>query len=107
MGGRSQRLSKIVTEMADYMINLSVLKNHGIAGATLCLKNHYGTCDKPGDLHSRHADPYIGALNALDPIQKKQCLSDTVFPAPRGPTTPVKCLPSARSIRAYMNRFRG
>lgn len=75
VGGRSQRLSKIVTEMADYMINISVLKNHGIAGATLCLKNHYGTCDKPGNLHSRHADPYIGALNGLDPIREKQCLN--------------------------------
>ena len=75
VGGRSQRLSKIVTEMADYMINLSVLKNHGIAGATLCLKNHYGTCDQPGRLHSRNADPYIAALNALDPIREKQCLN--------------------------------
>jgi len=75
VGGRSQRLSKIVTEMADYIINLSVLKNHGIAGATLCLKNHYGSCDKPGNLHSRNADPYIGALNALHPIREKQCLN--------------------------------
>lgn len=75
VGGRSQRLSKIITEMADYMINISVLKNHGIAGATLCLKNHYGTCDRPGALHSGHGDSYIGALNALDPIREKQCLN--------------------------------
>ena len=71
----SQRLSKIVTEMADYLINISVLKNHGIAGATLCMKNHYGTCDRPGALHGDHGDSYIGALNALDPIREKQCLN--------------------------------
>jgi len=75
VGGRSQRLSRIVTEMADYIINISVLKNHGIAGATLCLKNHYGTCDKPTNLHSGYGDPYIAALNALDPIRGKQRLN--------------------------------
>ena len=71
----SQRLSKIVTEMADHLINISVLKNHGTAGATMCLKNHYGTCDRPGAMHGNYADPYIPALNALEPIAAKQCLN--------------------------------
>jgi uncharacterized protein (DUF362 family) len=72
VNGVTQRLSKIVTEMADYLINVSVLKNHGIAGATMCLKNHYGTCNSPGSIHGAACDPYIAALNALPPIKDKQ-----------------------------------
>ena len=76
-----QTLSTIVTEMADYLINVSVLKNHGIAGATICLKNHYGTCNSPGSLHGNACDPFIPALNALTPIRSKQMVNicDALF----------------------------
>jgi len=72
VNGRNQKISKIVTEMADYLINIAVLKNHGMAGVTLCMKNHYGTCHDPGSMHSNDCDPYVPALNALDPILTKQ-----------------------------------
>jgi hypothetical protein len=71
----TQTLSTIVTEMADYLINASVLKNHGMAGVTLCLKNHYGTCNNPGGLHGGDCDPYIPALNALAPINDIQSIN--------------------------------
>ena len=61
--------------MSDYMINLSVLKNHGTAGVTLSMKNHYGTCDDPGSIHGGYCDPYIPALNNLSPIRDKQVLN--------------------------------
>jgi hypothetical protein len=60
--------------MADYMVNISVLKNHGTAGVTLCLKNHYGTCNSPGTIHGGDCDPYIPALNNLVPIKNTQCI---------------------------------
>jgi uncharacterized protein (DUF362 family) len=72
VNGSSQRLSSIITDMADYIINLSVLKNHSMSGVTLCLKNHYGTCNGPGQLHGGYCNPYIPALNALSPIKDKQ-----------------------------------
>lgn len=72
INGSTQTLSTIVTEMADFMVNLSVLKNHGTAGVTLSMKNHYGTCNSPGSIHGNHCDPYIPALNALAPIRDKQ-----------------------------------
>lgn len=75
VNGSNQKISTIVTEMADYIINLGVLKNHSIAGATLCLKNHYGTCHNPGQIHSNHCDPYIPALNALPVINDKQTMN--------------------------------
>jgi len=72
VNGVNQKLSRIVTSLADYIINISVLKNHGVAGVTLCLKNHYGTCNAAYSIHGNHCDPYIPALNALDPIKEKQ-----------------------------------
>jgi uncharacterized protein (DUF362 family) len=68
----TQRLSTIVTEMADYIVNASVLKNHNMAGVTLSMKNHYGTCNSPGSLHGGDCDPYIPELNSLGPIRDKQ-----------------------------------
>jgi uncharacterized protein (DUF362 family) len=75
VNGSSQRLSTIITDMADYMVNTSVLKNHSMAGVTLSLKNHYGTCNSPGSLHGGDCSPYIPALNALTPIRTKQLVS--------------------------------
>ncbi|MCP4580692.1 MAG: DUF362 domain-containing protein [candidate division Zixibacteria bacterium] len=75
VAGRNQRISRIITESADYLINIPVLKNHSIAGVTLALKNHYGTCNAPGQLHGNYCDPYVPALNALPVINDKQCLN--------------------------------
>jgi len=77
----NQRISRIITEMTDYIINISVLKNHSISGVTLALKNHFGTCNSPGQMHSNYADPYIPALNALPVINDKHCLNicDALF----------------------------
>ena len=72
VSGRNQKISKIITEMADYLINIAVLKNHNTAGITLCMKNHYGTCHYPDSLHGNDCDPYVPTLNALDPILSKQ-----------------------------------
>jgi uncharacterized protein (DUF362 family) len=81
VNGRNQKISKIVTEHCDYLINISVLKNHGDAGVTLCLKNHYGTCNDPGNIHSNYCNPYIPNLNAQAPILSKQTVNicDALF----------------------------
>ena len=37
---------------ADYIINLAIIKGHGMAGVTLCGKNWYGCfCDSPQGAH--------------------------------------------------------
>ena len=71
----TQRLSTIVTEMADYIINISVLKNHTISGVTMCLKNHYGTCNRPDIMHGGRCSPYVPALNALAPIRDRNAVN--------------------------------
>jgi uncharacterized protein (DUF362 family) len=72
VAGSAQRLSTILTNTVDILINVAVLKNHGDGGVTLCLKNHYGTCNSPGSLHGSNCDPFIAALNATLPIRAKQ-----------------------------------
>lgn len=81
VGGVNSKLSKILTDESDYMINICVMKNHSIAGVTLSLKNHYGTCNNPGSLHGGHCDPYLPELNALPDIKDKQVLNicDALF----------------------------
>ncbi len=81
VNGQNKKLSTVVTEMADYVINLSVLKNHSISGVTLSLKNHYGTVQSPGSLHGGNCDPYIPALNAVEPLISKNVINiiDALF----------------------------
>jgi len=45
---------------ADYLINIPIMKIHGMAGWSLAMKNHYGTTQKPGGLHywSSLGSPY-------------------------------------------------
>lgn len=76
VNGKSQHVCSIVHDTADYLINIGVLKNHSsMAGATLCMKNHFGSIDSPRDMHINFGDPYIGALNAIEPIKSKQVLA--------------------------------
>jgi uncharacterized protein (DUF362 family) len=69
--GRQVRLSKILSQMCTYLINVPVLKDHGIAGLTLSLKNHYGSIDRPGACHGNRCDPYVANLNAAPQIREK------------------------------------
>jgi len=75
VNGVAQYLSDILVNKIDYLINANVLKNHVFSGVTLSLKNHYGTCWNPYAMHARDCDPYIAALNNLDPIKNKQVLN--------------------------------
>jgi len=87
VNGVSQKLCTLVHDTSDYLINIGVLKNHSsMAGATLCMKNHFGTCQSPRNMHINYGDPYIPALNALEPIKSKQCLSilDAIYGAAEG-----------------------
>ncbi len=68
----SMHLSRIVTEMCTYLINVPVLKDHKYgAGVTLSLKNHYGSISEPQKCHGGGGDPYIGNLNNLGCIRDK------------------------------------
>jgi uncharacterized protein (DUF362 family) len=67
-------LSRILVDYCDVIINIPVLKDHGIAGITCALKNHYGSIHNPNKYHDNACDPYIADLNSLEQIRSKQRL---------------------------------
>ena len=89
VNGKSQHICSLVHDKADFLINIGVLKNDNFtAGASLCMKNHFGSIDAPGSLKVNAGDPYIGALNAIEPIKSKQVINilDCLFGAAEGGT---------------------
>jgi uncharacterized protein (DUF362 family) len=52
----------------DALINIPLLKAHGISGMSFALKNHYGTFDQPARFHAPRIQQALGALNMLPPI---------------------------------------
>jgi len=84
--GKTCYPSSILTQHCDYLINLSVMKNHTISGVTFSLKNHFGSIHNPSALHgtsSAHCDPYVPELNQQisDQLGGPQVLSicDAIF----------------------------
>lgn len=69
--GLTSNLSKILTRMCTYLINVPVLKDHSLAGVTLSMKNHYGSIDNPMNCHGASCDPYIAKMNAAPQIREK------------------------------------
>ena len=68
--GARYALSRILTR-CDHLINVPVLKVHlDQYGVTLSLKNHYGTVDRPWDLHANFATA-CATLNAQEAIREK------------------------------------
>jgi hypothetical protein len=55
----------------DAIINLPTPKQHGGAGISVSMKNHYGSVNQPGRLHDNWCDPSIAELNAQENIRQK------------------------------------
>ncbi len=51
MSGAGSDKIYTVLEDAEYLINLAAMKGHGIAGITLCVKNHFGTQSRRSASH--------------------------------------------------------
>jgi uncharacterized protein (DUF362 family) len=70
-GSVGSRLSQTLTRTCDAIINLPVLKDHGIVGVTMALKNLFGAIHNPNKYHTNAGDPYIADVNMLAPIRQK------------------------------------
>ena len=73
-GSVGSRLSKILTQRTDVLINLPVLKDHDGAGVTIALKNMYGAIHNPNKYHPDGCNPYVADLNMLPEIRSKMRL---------------------------------
>jgi uncharacterized protein (DUF362 family) len=67
-GSVGSRLSKILTQHTNVLINVPVLKDHDGAGVTIALKNMYGVIHNPNKYHPNGCNPYIADLNMLPEI---------------------------------------
>jgi len=70
-GSVGSRLSKILTQRCDVLINVPVLKDHDGAGVTIALKNMYGVIHNPNKYHPNGCNPYIADLNMLPEIRTR------------------------------------
>lgn len=75
-GGPSSLYSSIFTKECDKVINLAVLKDHGLSGYTLCLKNlAFGLCNNNNRFHKApHIGPFIADFCAQPMVRKKVVL---------------------------------
>ena len=74
-GSVGSRLSKILTQRCNVLINVPILKDHDGAGVTIALKNMYGVIHNPNKYHPNGCDPYIADLNMLPEIRSKMRLT--------------------------------
>ncbi|MCP4153213.1 MAG: DUF362 domain-containing protein [bacterium] len=75
-GSNVSRISSIFTNECDKIINLPILKDHGLAGVTLCMKNiAFGVTDNTDRVHGRkHIDSFITGVYSLPVVSKKVVL---------------------------------
>jgi uncharacterized protein (DUF362 family) len=70
-GQAGSLICRTLTRVCDAVINLPVLKDHGIAGVTLALKSMFGAIHNPNKYHTNCGDPFVADVYALPPIRQK------------------------------------
>ncbi len=74
-GDVNSLVTRIITDIVDYNINLPVLKDHSIAGLSAGLKNMYGAINNPNKYHDNNCDPFCAHISNLRPIKEKNHLT--------------------------------
>jgi uncharacterized protein (DUF362 family) len=64
-------ICQTLTRLCDGAISLPVLKDHGIAGVTIALKNMFGAIHNPNKYHLNVGNPYIPDVYMLPAIRSK------------------------------------
>ncbi len=70
-GAVGSLLCQTLTRVCDAVINIPVLKDHGIVGVTLAMKNMFGAIHNPNKYHLDVGDPYVADVCMLEPIRRK------------------------------------
>lgn len=81
-GSAASLVTKTITQFCDAVINVPVMKDHGIAGITMSLKNMFGAIHNPNKYHQNVGDPFIPDVYMLPSIRKK--IRFTICDAIRG-----------------------
>jgi uncharacterized protein (DUF362 family) len=70
-GAVGSLLCKTLTRTCDAVINLPVLKDHGIVGVTMAMKNMFGAIHNPNKYHLDVGNPYVADVCMLQPVRQK------------------------------------
>ncbi len=70
-GKVGSHLSNILVRQCTAIVNVPILKDHGIVGITNALKNFFGAVHNPNKYHDNKGDPYIADVNMLSEIRSK------------------------------------
>jgi uncharacterized protein (DUF362 family) len=70
-GPSASRFDRVLTNELTAVISCTHLKDHGLAGASLTMKNWYGTIHNPNKLHDDGCAPYVPHLVACPVIHDK------------------------------------
>jgi uncharacterized protein (DUF362 family) len=68
-------VSRVVTDFCNVLINVPVLKDHGIVGVSVALKNYFGAIHNPNKYHDHRGDPYVADVNMFPDIRHKTCFT--------------------------------
>ena len=74
-GSAGSQLSTIIHSMCTKVINLPVMKDHGIVGVSGSMKNFFGVINNPNKYHMDIGDPYVADVNMLPDIRRKHSLT--------------------------------
>ncbi len=70
-GSVGSLITRTVTRLTTAIINVPVLKDHGIVGVTLSMKNFFGAIHNPNKYHLNAGDPYVADLYEMEIIRRK------------------------------------
>lgn len=70
-GSSASLVCQTLTRVCDGIINLPVLRDHGIAGITMAMKNMFGAIHNPNKFHLNVCDPYIADVYSYPSIKNK------------------------------------
>ncbi|HDQ00090.1 MAG TPA: DUF362 domain-containing protein [bacterium] len=73
-GAVGSSLSRILVDQCSAIINVPIVKDHGIVGITNALKNYFGAIHNPNKYHDNCGDPFIADVYMLPHIRKKNRL---------------------------------
>jgi uncharacterized protein (DUF362 family) len=74
-GPSASQFARALVEDLTAVISLGRLKDHGLAGVTLSMKNWYGSVNNPNKLHAEGCAPYVPHLVAHPLVREKLRLS--------------------------------
>jgi uncharacterized protein (DUF362 family) len=74
-GSVGSLITRILTDLCTAVINVPVLKDHGIVGITLSMKNYFGAIHNPNKYHHQAGNPYVADLYEIPLIRQKTRLT--------------------------------